>query len=308
MASRGPDQSRNRRLGRGLAALIGDLSMEGGDSVDNSPAPDDVTASDKHGSAVSAPIDRLEPNPRNPRKSFSDSELTELANSVAKNGIIQPILVRRRGAAPDCYEIIAGERRWRAAQKAQLHTVPIVVRDVTDVEALEIALIENVQRADLNPIEEAAGYEQLMQEFGYDQNDLGRVIGKSRSHVANTLRLLKLPNFIKDFVSEGLLSAGHARALILAQNPRLLAQRAIDQGLSVRMLERLVQVERQTHNASLKNEAKVKDADTKSFEKRLIDATGLRIDLKYRGSGKGELRIEYKSLDELDAICRRLGA
>lgn len=286
----------NKRLGRGLATLLGDVNSE--------PA---VSTPERSRDVRKVPIEYLQPNPRNPRKSFVEDDLNNLTESVREKGIVQPILVRPRPNKPGYFEIIAGERRWRAAQKAGLHDAPVVIREVTDQEALELAIIENVQRADLNPIEEALGYNQLFEEFSYSQVELSKVIGKSRSHVANTLRLLKLPNSVKDYLAEGLLTAGHARALITAEDPAALAELIVEKGLTVRDAERLAQ------NPDLfkKKEAApkpVKDADTRALEKRLADGLGLKVAIAHKtDKGTGELKIKYKNVEQLDEVCRLLG-
>ncbi len=291
------DGSGRKRLGRGLAALIGEVGTE--------PPAEPKTPRDTR----KVPIEHLTANPRNPRKSFSDSDLTDLTNSVREKGIVQPLLVRPVPGRLDAYEIIAGERRWRAAQKAGLHDVPVVVRDVTDQEALELAIIENVQRADLNPIEEALGYDQLVAEFSYSQIELAKVIGKSRSHVANTMRLLKLPNAVKDYLAEGLLTAGHARALITAEDPAALAELIVEKGLNVREAERLAQDPSALEKAKAgKSQKAEKDPDTKALEKRLADGLGLKVAIAHKPEkGAGELKIKYVSLEQLDQICRLLG-
>lgn len=286
-----------KRLGRGLAALIGEAS--------NEPPAEPNRPRDTR----KVPIEYLTANPRNPRKNFAESDLSELTESVRAKGVVQPLLVRPVSGREDAYEIIAGERRWRAAQKAGLHEIPIVVREVTDQEALELAIIENVQRADLNPIEEALGYDQLVEEFSYSQSELAKVIGKSRSHVANTLRLLKLPNPVKDYLAEGLLTAGHARALITADDPAALAELIVDRGLNVREAEKLAQdpdaLNKAKGNRAPKPE---KDADTKALEKRLSDGLGLKVAIAHKPEkGAGELKIKYKSVEQLDEICRLLG-
>ena len=287
------------RLGRGLAALIGDFD-------------DESLAIERSRAQRKSPVELLTPNPRNPRKNFSDDELQNLANSIRERGIIQPILVRTIAGTADAYEIVAGERRWRAAQLVGLHEVPIVIIEAGDKEALEIAIIENVQRSDLSAIEEAQGYEQLGQEFGYTQTDLARVIGKSRSHVANTLRLLKLPEKTRNMLAAGDISAGHARALLSVQDPDSLAKRIVEQGMTVRNVEKIAQLEaeRNTHatsGAELKGEkeTRAKDASTLALEQALADALGLAVMIDHRG-GRGQLTIRYKSLEQLDALCKRL--
>ena len=279
------------RLGRGLAALIGDApSLE----------------RDGAGPQVKAPIEFLRPNPRNPRQAFGETELQELAESIRERGIIQPILVRHLAGMTNVYEIIAGERRWRAAQRVGLHEVPIVVIEADDRQALEFAIIENVQRSDLNALEEARGYERLTSEFSYNQTDLARIIGKSRSHVANTIRLLKLPEEAKRFLVDGSISAGHARALLSVEHPEKLARQIVDEGLTVRDIERLVQ--ERAAPPEHKPPAKVppeKDADTRALEKLLTDLLGLTVTINHRGEA-GDVRIQYKSLEQLDLLCKRL--
>jgi ParB family chromosome partitioning protein len=251
------------------------------------------------------PIEFLSPNPRNPRRNFAEAELTDLAQSIREHGIVQPVVVRPSGEAGR-YEIIAGERRWRAAQRAGLAKIPVIVRDVNDRVALELAIIENVQRADLNAVEEALGYQQLLEEHNYTQADLGQIIGKSRSHVANTLRLLKLPDPVRDLIVDGSLSAGHARTLVTADDPAGLARRIIEGGLSVRQAEALAQQPPQNDNgprpAPKRSE---KDADTTALEKKLSDASGLKVVISHKEKG-GEVRISYRTLEQLDELCRRL--
>ncbi|MBV9633117.1 MAG: ParB/RepB/Spo0J family partition protein [Methylobacteriaceae bacterium] len=288
------EQLARSRLGRGLAALIGDTG-------------DEVAAIERSRGQRRVPIGFLRPNPRNPRKNFDDDELEDLANSIRQRGIIQPMLVRTIPRTPDVYEIIAGERRWRAAQRAGLHEVPVILVEAGDKEALEIAIIENVQRADLNPLEEALGYEQLMSEFSYSQNDLARVIGKSRSHVANMLRLLKLPQDVRVLLSAGDITAGHARALLSVTAPEHVARRIVDQGLTVRDVERIAQRDQQHPATEAPKEPKQKDADTQALERSLSDALGLVVAVHHRGEG-GEMRIRYKSIEQLEALCKRLNA
>jgi len=283
------DPSR-KRLGRGLAALIGEIDRP--ESTTKAPSADGGVA-----------IELVGPNPRNPRRSFGEEELADLAQSIREHGIVQPVVVRPAPGQPGRYEIIAGERRWRAAQRAGVAEIPIIQRDVDDRVALEIAIIENVQRADLNPVEEAMGYQRLMEDHGYTQADLGQVIGKSRSHVANTLRLLKLPTEIRDMLVAGALSAGHARTLVTVADPAALARRIVDDGLSVRQAEALAQAPHAEPRA--KAAAAEKDADTLSLEKLLSDVTGLKVSINHRDGG-GELRIAYRTLEQLDDLCRRL--
>ncbi len=282
-----------RRLGRGLAALIGE--------IDSPPAPEKPTFAGEG----KVPVELISPNPRNPRRSFGDAELTDLAQSIKEHGIVQPVLVRPSMVTPGRFEIIAGERRWRAAQRAGLAEIPVLVRDVNDRTALELAIIENVQRTDLNAVEEALGYQQLIDDHGYTQADLGQVIGKSRSHVANTLRLLKLPDSIRAMLVDGALSAGHARALVTAADPEGLARRIADEGLSVRQAEVLAQQPTEARKETAPRESLAKDADTLALEKLLSDITGLRVAIAHKEKG-GELRIAYRSLEQLDDLCRRL--
>ena len=290
------------RLGRGLAALMGDMGEDGAAANDRGRAV---------GGARKVPLAFLRANPHNPRRSFGEQDLEDLAASIHERGIIQPIVVRQVAGERDSYEIVAGERRWRAAQRAGIHEVPIVVVDVNDREALEIAIIENVQRADLNPLEEAAGYQALSDQFGYSQNDLARVIGKSRSHVANTLRLLRLPETVKQYLADGRLSAGHARALLTQDDPEALARAIVDQGMNVRAIEALAQelnVAKAEAAGKPARKAKVPaalDADTVALQRKLSDALGLQVVLKHDGEA-GELRIRYSSLDQLDEVCRKL--
>ena len=286
------DPSR-RRLGRGLAALIGEIDKP--DATVTRPAP----ASDGK-----VPIEWVNPNPLNPRRHFAEAELTDLAQSIKQHGMVQPIVVRP--LHPGSYEIIAGERRWRAAQRAGLVEVPVIIRDVDDRTALELALIENVQRSDLNPVEEARGYERLMDDHDYTQADLAEVIGKSRSHVANTLRLLRLPDDILAMVQEGTITSGHARMLVSAADPEGLARRIIDEGLSVRQVEVLAQLPAGAREGEAKpKQPAEKDANTVALEKLLSNITGLNVAINHKQKG-GELRIAYRSLEQLDDLCRRL--
>jgi ParB family chromosome partitioning protein len=288
------DDSSKRRLGRGLAALIGEMDQP----VAVSPGRPAVSADRK------VPIELISRNPKNPRKNFSESELQDLAASIRQHGIVQPVVVRPVGE--DKYEIIAGERRWRAAQLAGLVEVPVISRDVDDRTALELAIVENVQRSDLNPVEEALGYEQLIAEHGYTQNDLGEIIGKSRSHVANSLRLLKLPDQVRNMLFDGSLSAGHARALIPTSDPVALARTIVSRGLSVRDAERLAQNDIKAQTApETKSAVQEKDPDTLALERSLSDRLGLDVKVAHKGEG-GRLTISYKSLEQLEEICRLL--
>jgi len=287
------------RLGRGLAALIGDMATTEG-----------VRLAESSSAIKRLPVDFIVPNRQNPRRDFDTGQLEELTNSIREKGVMQPLLVRPSATDPNLFEIIAGERRWRAAQRAGLHEVPVIVREVDDKEALELAIIENVQRADLNPLEEAQGYGQLMEQFDYTQQDLAQVIGKSRSHVANTLRLLKLPPDVRDMLARGDLTAGHARTLITAADPLALARRIIGGGLSVRAAEELSQggtgekAMRPARGGGARPGGD-KDADTLALEKRLSDALGLAVSVDHQEQG-GRLEIRYRTLEQLDNICLRL--
>ena len=286
------DDSR-RRLGRGLAALLGDAAA-------------DAAPVERPRGPRTAPIEFLRPNPRNPRISFREEDLAELTASIREKGVIQPIIVRVIVGVADAYEIIAGERRWRAAQMAGLSDVPVVIHEANDKEALELAIIENVQRADLNAIEEAKGYERLGAEFGYSHGEIAKIIGKSRSHIANTIRLLNLPEDAKRLVGEGAISAGHARALLAVADPSAVARRIVEKGLTVRDVERLAKDHALNARPSKSAAARpAKDADTRAIEKTLSDALGMRVELRSEGES-GELRIRYELLEQLDSICRLL--
>ncbi len=286
------DQSK-KRLGRGLAALIGDMDQPMGASAPEAPVP----TADRH-----VPIEFVSRNANNPRRQFDEADLQDLARSIAQHGIVQPVVVRPAGEGR--YEIIAGERRWRAAQRAGLVEIPVIIRDVDDRTALEIAIVENVQRSDLNPLDEALGYDQLIAEHGYTQNDLGDIIGKSRSHVANSLRLLKLPEQVRDMLALGKLTAGHARAIASTEDPVKHANAIVSRGLSVRDAERLAQKEAEpTPNRAPAQ----KDADTLALEKMLSDRLGLKVTIAHKEKG-GHLKVDYRSLEQLDELCRLLQA
>ncbi|MBX4336004.1 ParB/RepB/Spo0J family partition protein [Bartonella raoultii] len=296
------DQSK-KRLGRGLAALIGDINFN--NNLVRSSTTDKVTESGTIAkfSERFVPLESISCNPHNPRRNFTESELDNLAQSIRQHGVVQPIVVRPSKDHPHRFELIAGERRWRAAQRANLSQLPVIVRDVDDKTALELAIIENVQRADLNPIEEAMGYEILLNEHDYTQADLAQVIGKSRSHVANTLRLLKLPPKVQQFLTNGQLSAGHARCLITVDNPQDLAEKIIQEGLSVRQTEMLAY--EQANPKAKKRTIVEKNEETKSLEKLLADVIGMKVIIRHGKKG-GDLKIHYSSLEQLDDICRRL--
>jgi ParB family chromosome partitioning protein len=252
------------------------------------------------------PVEFLKPNSRNPRHAFADADLDELAASIRERGIIQPILARTVRGAMDQFEIIAGERRWRAAQRAGLHDVPIIVLEVDDRQALELAIIENVQRADLNALEEAGGYQALADEFKYSQDEIAKIVGKSRSHVTNTLRLMRLPEGVQSYIRSGKLSAGHARALLGQPDPEALAKAIVEQGLNVRQTEAIAQEHAATTGKIAKTRTRAgKDADTIALEKRLSDALGLVVTIAHRGKG-GELKIRYKTLEQLDEVIRKI--
>jgi ParB family transcriptional regulator, chromosome partitioning protein len=280
------EEARRHGLGRGLSALIGD----------ESPARPEPARG-----ARTVPTAFLRPNRFQPRKSFAPQELQDLANSVREKGVLQPILVRPVAGEANAFEIVAGERRWRAAQLAKLHDVPVVVREMADAEALELAIVENVQREDLNAIEEAAAYHELMDRFAYTQERLAQEVGKSRSHIANTIRLLRLPETVKAMIREGKLSAGHARTLIGAADPEARAHDIIRDALNVRQAE-----QRSKTKSGRAKPGAVKDADTKAVEESLSNSLGLKVQILHKGEKGGELRIAYRSLEQLDDIIRRL--
>jgi ParB family chromosome partitioning protein len=284
-------QAQKRRLGRGLAALIGDDETQ-----------IDAPAGEERSGLRHIPIEHIHPNPRNPRKAFASEELQELAQSIRDKGLLQPLVVRPR--ADGEFEIVAGERRWRAAQLASQHELPALVRDLSDGETLEIALIENIQRENLNPLEEARAYSELMEQFSYTQQQLADAVRKSRSHIANTLRLLSLPESVRSYIEQGKLTAGHARTLVASDSPDKLAQQIINLGLSVREAEGLTR-DKSATPAKAKAE---KSADIRAFEKHLSEATGLKIDIQARTHESGRLIIEYKNFDQLEDVSRRLAA
>ena len=293
-------ERRRANLGRGLDALFGDA----GD--------DDL---DRVRQARVVPIELLSPNPYQPRRRFDEEEMERLVDSVREQGVLQPILVRPVAGDEGAYQIIAGERRWRAAQRARLHEVPVVVREFTDVEALQIALVENVQRQDLTPMEEAEGYRRLIQEFSYTQEDLGRVVGKSRSHIANTLRLLDLPDEVRDLVQGGQMTAGHARALLTLPDPVTAARTVIDRGLNVRQTEALARGETPAKEAAERpagrtrtraEPAAPKDADTLALEQEISAQLGLKVSITVTDDQSGTVAIRYGSLEQLDDLLRRL--
>lgn len=282
-----------QRLGRGLSALLGD---------DNS----DYADLDRVRSTRDVPIEFLKPNPDQPRRHFDETDLKELAASISEKGILQPILVRRAGDGKNSYQIVAGERRWRAAQRAGLHEVPVIVKDLTDAETLEVALIENVQRADLNPIDEAKGYQDLLKEFSYTQEELAKIIGKSRSHIANIMRLLSLPDSVQGFLVDGRLSAGHARTLIGQENAEELARDIISRGLNVRETESLVRGGEGAKAKKPRGGGVHKDADTVALEHNLSNALGLKVSVDHKGEKGGSVTITYSTLEQLDDVCQKL--
>jgi ParB family transcriptional regulator, chromosome partitioning protein len=282
------------RLGRGLAALIGDVGTES--SAERPRGQRRVATSS------------LRPNARNPRRVFSETELDELTASLRERGMIQPIVARPVRGAPDAYEIIAGERRWRAAQRAGLHEVPVVIIEATDEESLQLAIIENVQRTDLNPLEEAEGYRALVEDYSHTQDDIAKMVGKSRSHVANTLRLLKLPPSIRAYIFKGKLDAGHARMLVGQPNAEKLAEEIVARGLNVRQVEEIARQESDRHGkprSLARKRSAEKSSDTLALEKRLSDALGLVVSIDDRGEN-GVVSIRYRNLDQLDDLAQRL--
>ncbi|MDX2483497.1 MAG: ParB/RepB/Spo0J family partition protein [Pseudodonghicola sp.] len=293
-------KNRPRGLGRGLSALMADVTTEPAQSGDQALRRADGQV----------PIEQLKPNPNQPRRTFDPKNLEDLAASIREKGILQPLIVR-----PDAnggYEIVAGERRWRAAQQAQLHLVPVLIRDLDDTEVLEIAIIENIQRADLNAVEEASGYRQLMDKFGHTQEKLAEALGKSRSHIANLLRLLSLPEDVQSLVKNGDLSAGHARALITLDNPSELAKTVVRDGLSVRATEALVKKQQQGDTAPSiskprSGKGSEKDADTRALEGDLSAMLGMNVAINHEPGGEvGVVTIRYTTLDQLDDLCGRL--
>lgn len=309
-------------LGRGLSSLMGEAvskAAEGGGSPNETLVAQPMfTINGDMSAAIQLPVSQLQPGRYQPRRHFDEAALAELSESIEKHGVMQPIVVRV--VAKNQYEIIAGERRWRAAQQAKLTSVPVIIREVNDTQALELALIENIQRADLNPLEEAAGYQRLMDEFNYTQEKLSAEVGKSRSHIANLLRLLKLPDSIKSRIDSGALTMGHARALLMAKDPELLAQQIIELGLSVRQAEErakgIVPNEAGVSAKGTAGESKQprqrrssgeKSEDVMQLENMLAESLGLRVSIDTRGAQSGEVIISYDSLAQLDEILRRLG-
>ncbi|MEE8202396.1 MAG: ParB/RepB/Spo0J family partition protein [Alphaproteobacteria bacterium] len=292
MNPEGSDSARRRGLAKGLSALLGEA------------APDTGGAPGEAG-PQSVPIEFLRPNRFQPRRRFDEAEMRGLADSVREKGILQPLVVRSDPEITGSYEIVIGERRWRAAQLAQLHEIPVVVRELSDGEALEVALVENIQREDLSPLEEADAYQRLIDEFGHSQEALAKVVGKSRSHVANTLRLLGLPEAVKAMLHDGRLSAGHARALLAAPDPAALAEEVTSGGLNVRQTEGLVRGKASGNRRP--RPAPAADAETQALERSLSDRIGLTVRIIHRGVRGGRVEIHYRKLDQLDDIVHRLG-
>jgi ParB family chromosome partitioning protein len=275
-------------LGRGLSSLMGDTETV-------------QTKNSNVGQETKIPIANLKPSPSQPRRLFNKNSINELADSIKAKGLVQPLVVRPSPSDANSYEIIAGERRWRAAQIAQLHEVPVVIRNFNDTEALEIAIIENVQRSDLSPIEEAAGYKRLIENHGHTQEDLSGIVGKSRSHIANIIRLLSLPQSIQDMITEGKISSGHARAIMNSAFPEQLAEKIINENLSVRDAENLAKDKK-----GIVKKLKLKDPDTIDLENKISEKLGLTININHKGKKGGSIKIDYKTLDQLEMITQKL--
>lgn len=284
------NKARKGGLGRGLSALMADVDLAPGKASQ---------------ATQSLPVEQITPNPDQPRRAFEPEALAELAASLKNRGVLQPLIVRPHPTEPDIYQIVAGERRWRAAQIAQLHEVPVLIRELSDTEVLEVAIIENIQRSDLNAIEEAASFRQLMERFGHTQEKLAEALDKSRSHISNLLRLLNLPEQVQGFVRDGKLTAGHARALITASDPLALARKVIEKGLSVRETEALARQTAQTTKPPKKGAEK--DADTRAIETDLSAHLKMRVKIDHAGQDGGRVSIAYKDLDQLDRLCQLLG-
>ena len=288
------DSNDGRRMRRGLSALLADVGVSADDALASARTPE-----------RSMPIEQIHPNPDQPRRAFSEEALSDLAASIARRGIIQPLIVRPLPGRQGEMQIVAGERRWRAAQQAGLHEVPVIVRQLDDTEVLEVAIVENIQRADLNAIEEAASFQQLMHRFGHTQEQLSEVLGKSRSHITNLLRLLKLPGSVQDMVRQGTLSAGHARALVVCDDPADMARQVVARGMSVRQTEQFVK--QAATPPAPRRKAQAKDADTAALEADLSAAIGSPVSIDHDGaSGAGSVTIRYASLEDLDRVCARL--
>lgn len=290
-----PPKKTSRGLGRGLSALMSDVQ-----------APDEGPTSDAPRSTNNLPIDQLYPNPDQPRRTFNEQAMADLTASISEKGVIQPLIVRRKDGPHGSYEIVAGERRWRASQAARLHEVPVIIRDFDDVEVLEVAIIENIQRSDLNAIDEAAGYKQLMEKFGRTQDEMGKALSKSRSHIANTVRLLTLPDAVQTYVTDGRLSAGHARTLVGHPDAEALAAQIVSKGLSVRDAEKLTK-KAQTKPKTKERASTQKDADTVQIEKDLAAQLGMKVDISHAaGRENGQVVLHYRDLEQLDDLLRLL--
>jgi len=292
------DKKERRGLGRGLSALMADVDM----------TPDSAPADTPRKADSTVGLDRIVPNPDQPRRTFNEEALSDLTASIKEKGIIQPLIVRVNPRDANTYEIVAGERRWRAAQRAQLHDIPVIIRELDDTEVLELAIIENIQRADLNPVEEAMGYRQLMDRFGHTQEKLAEALSKSRSYIANLLRLLNLPEDVQALLRDGSLSVGHARALITTDDPSALAREVVKKGLSVRDVEKLAKAPKGDAKPVSKP-AGVKDADTVALQDQLSANLGMSVAIDHKDGGEsGKIVLSYKSLDQLDALCALLGS
>lgn len=291
------EKKEKRGLGRGLSALMADVAPAARD--------DDTGEQRPRRPDMMVPVEKVRPNPDQPRRDFDQAALEELAESIRSKGVIQPLIVRPDPNQPGGYEIVAGERRWRASQIAQLHEIPVLVRDFSDTEVLEVAIIENIQRADLNPVEEAMAYRQLMERFGHTQEKLAEGLSKSRSHIANSMRLLQLPDEVLSYLRGGKLTAGHARALITSPNAGELARKIIAKGLSVREAERLAKAPEK--GPARPKATQEKDADTRALEQDLSANLGMKVRIDHRSvDGDGVMTIQYRSLDDLDELCRVL--
>ncbi len=291
-------KTERKSLGRGLSALLADVNLDEGNSAQAT-----VTT---RSSDTDVPIEKVFANPDQPRRTFAEKDLEDLTASIAEKGVIQPLIVRPDPNNQGGYQIVAGERRWRAAQRAKLHSIPVLIRELTDTEVLELAIIENIQRADLNAVEEAMGYRQLMDKFGHTQEKMAEALGKSRSHIANLLRLLNLPPEVQEYLQNGQISAGHARALVPANDPVALAREIISKGLSVRQAEALAKAKKP--GVKQKRQLKpAKDADTRAIENDLTAHLGVKVSIDHKAGGQsGELRIKYTDLEQLDGLCQLL--
>ncbi len=293
-------KTERKSLGRGLSALLADVNLDD-DGISNETGG-------KPSTNVEVPIEKIRANPDQPRRTFVEKDLEDLTASIAEKGVIQPLIVRPDPGNPGDYQIVAGERRWRAAQRAKLHEIPVLVRDLSDTEVLELAIIENIQRADLNAVEEAMGYRQLMDRFGHTQEKLAEALGKSRSHIANLLRLLNLPAEVLEYLRDGRISAGHARALVPADDPVSLAREIISRELSVRQTEALAKSKKPAP-APKRRLKPTKDADTRAIESDLTAHLGVKVSIDHKPGGEsGEIRLKYSDLEQLDGICRLLSS